>query len=991
MLLQRATRFVFLSAICILPAAAPALIHAAESTSGRRPPWTSSHVAGSPLPPEPYRVVPAFPNLKFDKPTSIEEIPGAGRLLITEMRGKVFSFPKDAGVREADLVVDLQQWLPKELAGRNVSLFDAEFHPRFTDNHFLYVCYVHPENGGRTRVSRLTLDGASPPRAIAGSEQVLIAWPTGGHNAGCLEFGADGYLYIATGDGAGPNPPDGLNTGQDVSDLLGAILRIDVDHPSGKLAYTIPSDNPFVNTPEARSEIWAYGLRNPWKFGIDRQSGNVFAADNGWETWEMIHRIVRGGNCGWPVMEGRAALRSDVKPGPTPIVPPVVDHPHTEANSVIGGPVYRGSKLPDLAGSFIYGDYITGTIWGVRPDKDNSYSPTTLVDTDQRIVAFTEGLAGELFVLDYDFTGMIYELLPSGLKDTSATFPRRLSQTGLFTSLEKLEPAPGVVPYSVRVDRWLDGAVAQRWVAIPGDGQIQLATGPDSPAEYPEGTVLVKHLTLPASEGRAAIRLETQLLHYERGTWHPYSYLWTDEGRDALLVERAGASRPLRAASTSAQSETIDRTWRVNATNECKLCHNAGPKFVLGFTLNQLDLPSSGRDSHAPGQLSRLAAQGVLASTPSMAVDDPLRLVHPHDQSQTLDDRARSYLHANCSMCHHPGGNAIVSFYLRRDLPFEKLNTNKGSGIGTFGMQDAKIIVPGDPYRSVLMYRISKLGYARMPYIGSRVVDSRGVALIEEWIASLPHGSEANFSGPANAGSEQAKTLQSLSNREKPAVGKQADEGIGRLLQSTSGGLAIATQIHRGALAGENARKAVAAGNAAPSDIRGLFETFIPESKRRATLGGNVDPQLVLSRKGDRQRGKLIFFSDGARCRACHELDDAHKSLGPTLQEVAKKHPQPAQMLQHVINPSLKIDEPYTAYTVVTEDGRTLLGLVLEQNDREVVLKTLERRIERIAREEVAEMHKSDKSLMPERVLSDLTAQEAADLLEYIRSQTPTP
>ncbi len=172
------------------------------------------------------------------------------------------------------------------------------------------------------------------------------------------------------------------------------------------------------------------------------------------------------------------------------------------------------------------------------------------------------------------------------------------------------------------------------------------------------------------------------------------------------------------------------------------------------------------------------------------------------------------------------------------------------------------------------------------------------------------------------------------------------------------------------------------------ADIRGLFETFVPESKRRATLGANINPQVILSRQGDYQRGKLIFFSDGARCRACHEIDDAHKSLGPTLQEVAKKHPLPADLLQHVLQPSLKIDEPYAAYSVVTDDGRLLVGLIVEKTEQEIVLKTLERQVVRIAQENIAEIHRSDKSLMPDRVLSDLTAQEAADLLAYIRSQT---
>ncbi|MBL8825718.1 MAG: PQQ-dependent sugar dehydrogenase [Planctomycetaceae bacterium] len=944
-------------------------VAAAQSTAPRAP-WATSRVVGAPTPPEPYRIVPAFPNVRFAKPTSVEEVPGSDRLLVTEMGGKVFTFVKAAATTQADLVLDLISLLPADLAGKTVSLFDAEFHPRFADNRYLFVCYVHPGNGGHTRVSRFTLTSDSAPQAIAGSELVLITWPSGGHNAGCLEFGKDGTLFITTGDGSGPNPPDGLTTGQTVTDLLGAVLRINVDQPAGEQPYSIPSDNPFVGMSGARGEIWAYGLRNPWKFGIDPEQGEVFVADNGWETWEMIHRIQRGGNCGWPVMEGRASLRAEVSVGPTPIIPPIMDHSHTEANSVIGGPVYRGNKLPGLAGSFVYGDYITGTIWAVKPDQDKSYSCTTLVDTDQRIVAFTQGSQGELFVLDYDFTGQIYELVASDVPDTSATFPRRLSQTGLFKSLETLEPAAGVVPYTVRVDRWVDGAKADRWVAIPGDGRIQLAANSESPTVYPEGTVFVKQLTLPAAEGRAAMRLETQLLHFERGTWRPYSYLWDDAGREATLVDSVGASRSLKIAASSDQATALDRTWHVNAVNECKLCHNAGPKFVLGFTLNQLDRPALSA-SASTNQLAQLAAQGVLTAGASLAADDPSRLVDPHDASQSLDDRARSYLHANCSMCHHPGGNAIVSFFLRRDLPFDKLNTNKGTGIGTFGMTDAKLIVPGDPYRSVLMYRMSKLGYARMPYIGSRVVDSAGVSLVEQWIRSLPHDSAAKLSAPATAGFDVTKS------------------NVSDLVKSTEGALALTLQLHQGTLSPANHATAVAVGSATSGDVRGLFETFVPESKRRATLGANIDPQVVLKRTGDRERGKLIFFSDGARCRNCHELDDRQKSLGPTLREITKKYPRTADLLQHALQPSLKIEEPFAAYTIVTDDGRVLTGLIVEQNDRDVTIKTLERQVITIARASIEEMRKSEKSLMPDRILSDLTAQEAADLFEYIRSHAP--
>src|SRR5262249_44724866 len=159
--------------------------------------------------------------------------------------------------------------------------------------------------------------------------------------------------------------------------------------------------------------------------------------------------------------------------------------------------IYRGGKLTDLIGSFVYGDYITGTIWAIRPDKDGAYSCQTLVDTDQRIVAFCEGTRGELFVLDYDLTGQIYEMLPSGLQDTSASLRRRLSETGLFASLQSMEPASGVMPYSVLVEPWMDGAQAKRWIAVPSTDKIDLASENAVPARFPDGTVLVKHVSLP--------------------------------------------------------------------------------------------------------------------------------------------------------------------------------------------------------------------------------------------------------------------------------------------------------------------------------------------------------------------------------------------------------------------------------------------------------------------------------------------------------------
>jgi putative heme-binding domain-containing protein len=405
---------------------------------------------------------------------------------------------------------------------------------------------------------------------------------------------------------------------------------------------------------------------------------------------------------------------------------------------------------------------------------------------------------------------------------------------------------------------------------------------------------------------------------------------------------------------------------------------------VLGFSPQQLHRPLPGESNS--NQLAALTQSGVLAQPVVIRDDDPGRLVDPHDSALNLNDRARSYLHANCAMCHHPGGNAIVSFYLRRELPFDKLNTNKGTGIGTFGMPEARIIVPGDPYRSVLLYRMSKLGYARMPYIGSQVVDSAGVALIEQWIRSLPTAEgSGGTSAPATAGSAEAQFLRAMADRKSPQP-ERRDEALRALLKSTEGSLALVSLLHRGAVSAEDTRAAVALGSQSPSDIRGLFETFLPEPQRRKTLGANIDPASILNLVGDRQRGKLIFFSDGARCRNCHQIDDRGQSLGPTLQEINKKYPRPGELLQHVLQPSLKVEDPFAAYAITTDDGRLISGLLVEQSDQEVILKTAEKQTVRLARKSIDDMRKSEKSLMPERILSDLTAQEAADLFEYMRS-----
>ena len=198
--------------------------------------------------------------------------------------------------------------------------------------------------------------------------------------------------------------------------------------------------------------------------------------------------------------------------------------------------------------------------------------------------------------------------------------------------------------------------------------------------------------------------------------------------------------------------------------------------------------------------------------------------------------------------------------------------------------------------------------------------------------------------------------------------------------------------MHQGTLSEKQQQTALSLGSsAATSDIRGLFETFIPESQRRQTLGANPDPQKVLRLTGDKSRGQLIYFSDNARCRNCHDASDREQSIGPTLREINKKLAKPADLLQHVLQPSLKVEEPFAAYAALTADGRAINGLMAQQTDKEIVLKTAEKKLVRLGRDQLAELRKSQKSLMPDQLLSDMTAQQAADLLEYLRSLGSEP
>ncbi|MFN4260613.1 MAG: PQQ-dependent sugar dehydrogenase [Gemmataceae bacterium] len=716
----------------------------------KRVPWTTSRVQGSPEPPDPYRTEPAFPNLKFYEPLELTAAPGSDRLFVAERKGKIFSFRNDPKTDKADLLLDLKK-----------TVYGLTFHPQFADNGYMYVTYVldpHKTEPKGTRVARFVVSRDAPPRCDPASEKIIFEWPSGGHNGGCLRFGPDGYLYIGTGDGSGI--ADEFHTGQDISDLLGSILRIDVDKPSNGRSYGIPADNPFVDREGARPEIWAYGLRQPWKFSFDTQTGELWAGEVGQDLWEMVLRVERGGNYGWSIVEGTHPFRPERKKGPTPILPPVIEHPHSEYRSLTGGYVYRGKRLPELAGAYIYGDYDTGKVAALKFDGKKVTWKQELADTMLRIVAFGQDHAGEVYLVDF-MGGGIHRLVKAPPVTEPNTFPRKLSETGLFASTKDHVSAPGLIPYSVNAPLWSDGAHKERFLALPGMSQIEFETvtypqpAPGAPAgwRFPNDTVLVKtfYLDLEAGNPASRRRLETRILHFRQlaGTeevgdqyWFGYTYVWNDEQTDAELLASAGLNRDFQVKDARAPGGVRKQTWRFPSRTECIMCHTMPAKFALGVNTRQMN-----KDHDYGGvlanQLATLDHLGIFTKPlPKPPVELP-RLVDYEDETIDINLRARSYLHANCSHCHMKWGGGNADFQLLDTLDLKNLGiVNTRPGQGTLDIADARILVPGEPGRSLIYQRMKRLGLGRMPHIGSLMVDDQAVQLIHDWIQQLPKEEE---------------------------------------------------------------------------------------------------------------------------------------------------------------------------------------------------------------------------------------------------------
>ena len=351
---------------------------------------------------------PAFTKLAFARPVQITHAgDGTNRLFVVEQSGRIRVFPHDQSVSGAAVFLDLTHKVLAPPKGFNEEgLLSLAFHPRYRENGLFYIYYsvAEPKRGV---LSRFSVAKDDPNRADPESEHVLleVAQPWPNHNGSTVLFGPDGYLYMSLGDGGAANDP--LNSGQDLSTLLGTIIRIDVDHQQDGLPYAIPADNPFVAREGARPEIWAYGLRNIWRMSFDRATGELWGGDIGQNAYEEIDLIVKGGNYGWNIREGFHPFdrrRQKRSPDPVdPLIDPVVEYPRDQGISVTGGHVYRGSSMPQLVGAYLYADYWSGRVWALRHENEKVVAHREVFrDSRKFITSFGEDEAGELFVCCFD-------------------------------------------------------------------------------------------------------------------------------------------------------------------------------------------------------------------------------------------------------------------------------------------------------------------------------------------------------------------------------------------------------------------------------------------------------------------------------------------------------------------------------------------------------------------------------------------------------------
>jgi uncharacterized repeat protein (TIGR03806 family) len=728
-------------------------------------PETAPSISGN------WSAVNAFTNLLFTNSVGLTFFPDSNQLCIWEREGRVWTFENSPGASQKKLVLDIsnqcQGWDDSGLLG-------IAFHPGFATNHFVFVYYTWVAPGTVTgdaltrpnpilpntyhdRLERYTLD--SNGIAIPDSVKIFVdltnqtVWHHGG---GMFFHPKNGFLYWTDGDNS-------VGDNDQIIDksLYSGVFRIDVDCRGGNIShapprqpnngltenYFIPNDNPFVGQSNVLEEFFCLGLRSPHRMTYDAPSGRIFIGDVGESAREEIDIIEPGEsalNFQWNRIEGN---QGDLTPPYIGINRrPILDYPHSDGRAIIGGYVYRGNDFArDLGGKYIFGDNVYRTIWAM----DETTTPVTKTllcvmpkgtgpnsGTDYTgLSSFGTDADGEIYLCQMSsIGGRIYKLQRGGPPPPTHPMPQLLSQTGAFADLQTLQPADFLIPYAPNSPLWSDGAIKSRWMALPSDSKIHFSAKGEW--TFPAGTVFVKNFNLPVDETNPNIlrRLETRILVRDtNGYVYGASYKWRADNSDADLVT-AGTNEDIVITTATG---TRTQKWFYPGRQDCLTCHTPQSGGVLGANTRQINGSFKYPNGVTDNQLRTWNHLGLF-DTRLNEIQIPFfaKLVNITNTAAPLQLRVRSYLDANCSMCHRPGG-AGAFFDARFDTPLGKQNLINGPVQNPLGILGAKVIVPGDTNKSILFRRASLVGQNQMPPLGKNVVDTNAVGVIGRWISSL--------------------------------------------------------------------------------------------------------------------------------------------------------------------------------------------------------------------------------------------------------------
>jgi len=755
------------------------LVLAEATLQGARVPNTTLAVPIDP-PIYSYTQQNAFGGLIFDTPVALVTAPGdTNRIFVVELGGTIQVVTNIAAPTKT-LFLDITDRVD---GGGEGGLLGMDFHPDWEANRKFFVYYtttngVPPGYVFYDRLSSFEMDPANPNAALPGSEQFMISQldQANNHNAGDLHFGPDGYLYVSLGDEGGGGDTYGNSRSID-KDFFATILRIDVNrlpgnlepnsHPSihldaqSKAYYSVPSDNPFVgatnfngqavDSARVRTEFWVAGLRNPWRFSFDPETGILYCADVGQGLWEEVNIISGGADYGWNLSEG-AHPYSLPLPNGAIITDPILEYPHTggpvipgppgsvaQGRSITGGVVYNGNRLGQLSGYYIFGDAVDRVIFAVQYD-----AVVGQVQNFQKVLSTFSGPVGfgsdpsNGDLLISHLRGEVTRLMYSSGPVQGQLPPTLLSQTGAFSELVSLTPEPGIVPYDVNVSFWSDHAIKSRWFSIP-DINDEMTFDATGNWLFPTGTVWIKHFELELTNGVAASkrRLETRFIVKNSDGVHGFTYKWNAGQTDADLVAEGGEDEVVSIFNPDG-SLLREQTWRYPARSECLQCHTPQAGFALGFNTVQLNREHD-YGGGLTNQLSALSQVGYFDG----AVPDPNTLpalAPADDESASLEDRSRSYLQANCVSCHQPGGTAQGLWDARIATPIGNAGLIDGPLINDDGDPMNKVVVPGDLTHSRLLQHILVRGPGQMPPLASTELDQSGISLLTDWINSLGVG-----------------------------------------------------------------------------------------------------------------------------------------------------------------------------------------------------------------------------------------------------------